>query len=285
MDNTETDALINLGRHLFYERRLSLNEDRACGICHEQAKGFTDGFVRAVGTTGEIHPRNTLTLLNTSSRHRLGWLDQNLESVSEHMLIPLLGTDPVEMGMNGRIHQILETLSREAVYIALIDGLNRSEKRLGLELMQLALETFIMEIVTYDSPYDRFLKGETNAISAAAKRGADLFFSADMPCTGCHGGDDFDRRADGQHGWFNTGLYELGESRYPAGREGLFERTGRFDDIGRYRTPTLRHLALTAPYYHDGTGATLGDVLKKLQRRWPDHVFRTECGRRAHEPI
>ena len=89
-----------------------------------------------------------------------------------------------------------------------------------------------MEIVTYDSPYDRFLQGETNAISAAAKRGADLFFSADMPCTGCHGGDDFDRRTDGQHGWFNTGLYELGESRYPAGREGLFERTGRFDDIG-----------------------------------------------------
>ena len=66
--------------------------------------------------------------------------------------------------------------------------------------------------------------------------------------------------ADGQHGWFNTGLYGLAESRYQ--RDVVSERTGRVDDIGRYRTPTLRHLAFTAPYYPDGTGATLGDVLK-----------------------
>ena len=69
-----------------------------------------------------------------------------------------------------------------------------------------------------------------------------------------------------RHGWFNTGLYNLEKGRYPAGREGLWERTGLPTDIGKYRVPTLRHLALTAPYYHDGSGATLSDVLKNYNR-------------------
>ena len=72
LEGAQAQAWVALGRHLFYERRLSLNEDRSCGICHEQAKGFTDGFVRAVGTTGELHPRNTATLINVAQRPALG---------------------------------------------------------------------------------------------------------------------------------------------------------------------------------------------------------------------
>ena len=72
----EDTILFKLGRHLFYDRRLSLNYDRSCGICHEQAKGFTDGFVRGVGTLGDIHPRNTLSLINVVTRRSLGWITQ-----------------------------------------------------------------------------------------------------------------------------------------------------------------------------------------------------------------
>ena len=76
---------VELGRHLFYERRLSSEGNRSCGICHEPALGFTDGFVRAVGTTGELHPRNTLTLTNVGSRESLTWTPDAPESLEEQL--------------------------------------------------------------------------------------------------------------------------------------------------------------------------------------------------------
>ena len=95
-------ALVELGRHLFYDTRLSINEKRSCGLCHEQAKGFTDGFVRAVGATEEVHPRNTLSLTNVSTRTSLTWLGSSPDTLEEQLLTPLLGMHPIEMGMGGR---------------------------------------------------------------------------------------------------------------------------------------------------------------------------------------
>ena len=113
-------SVIELGRHLFYERRISLNNDRACGICHEQAKGFTDGFVRAIGTTGEVHPRNTHTVLNVESRNTLSWLHPETMTLSEHVLIPLLGTQPIEMGAQEKIQTMLAELNADPKYQALL---------------------------------------------------------------------------------------------------------------------------------------------------------------------
>ena len=89
-EGISNDSLVLLGRHLFYERRLSLNENRSCGICHEQAKGFTDGFVRAVGTEGHIHPRNTFTVINSGTRESLSWLDPKPQQLSEQLQSSLL---------------------------------------------------------------------------------------------------------------------------------------------------------------------------------------------------
>ena len=116
--------------------------------------------------------------------------------------------------------------------------------------------------MSYDAPYDRYLAGDSAAINDAAKRGEILFFSERTSCSSCHGGADFDQPTYNRHGWFNTGLYSIDLGFYPKFRQGLYELSGQRADIGRFRIPTLRHLALTKPYYHDGTGASLTDVLR-----------------------
>lgn len=257
------EPMAELGRHLFYERRLSLNNNRSCGICHEPPKGFTDGFVRAVGATGQVHPRNTLTLLNAASRETLSWLHPEPQPVSEQFLIPLLGEDPIEQGASPILDEALRQMNADPTYRRLLASLPDPAPSIDLDLMGVALEAFVRQLNTYDSPYDRFLAGDAQALSPSAQRGAALFFSDAVPCASCHGGLDFDQPGDHgeRHGWFNTGLYDLGQGQYPPGRQGLFELTGAVADTGRYRVPTLRHLALTAPYYHDGTGASLADVI------------------------
>ncbi|MEE2788963.1 MAG: cytochrome c peroxidase [Myxococcota bacterium] len=259
-----TSELVELGRHLFYERRLSLNENRSCGICHEQAKGFTDGFVRAVGTEGDVHPRNTLTILNAGSRETLSWLTPTKQTLAEQLLIPLLGESPVEMGGKGIIDRVIGELNADPVYIALLTNLDAASE-LSIDLIAEALQAFMETLISRDSPYDRAVAG-LSTLPPEVARGAELFFSSKIGCAQCHGGIDFDEPDDNRHGWFNTGLYNVGDSRYPAGREGLWEVTQDVADIGRYRTPTLRHLALTGPYYHDGSGATLKDVLANYNR-------------------
>ena len=254
-------ALVELGRLLFYERRLSLNGDRSCGICHEQAKGFTDGFVRAVGTTGELHPRNTLTLINVVRRESLSWLSPAPQALEEQLLTPLLGEAPIEQGAAPLIERALPAFSQEQPYRSLLEALEL--EALSLPLLTRAISSFMRTIRSEDSPYDRALRGEVGALSDAATRGQALFFSERVGCTRCHGGLDFDQPAGGErHGWYNTGLYLLPGGRYPPGREGLYELSGATEDIGKYRVPTLRGLAFTAPYYHDGTGASLRSVLR-----------------------
>ncbi|MEE2755494.1 MAG: cytochrome c peroxidase [Myxococcota bacterium] len=255
-----SSPLVELGRHLFYERRLSFNNDRSCGICHEQAKGFTDGFVRAVGTTGAIHPRNTLTLLNVSERRTLSWVDPSPVSLAQQLLVPLLGTEPIEMGAAESIDDMLDELNGDHRYQQLLVAAGATA--LDLDLLALSIAAFVSSLTTYDAPYDRFLAGDETAIDEVVKRGEALFYSRRTLCSSCHGGADFDQPMDGRHGWFNTGLYSLETGTYPSSRQGLYELTGQPSDIGRFRVPTLRHLALTKPYYHDGTGATLRDVLE-----------------------
>ena len=267
---------IELGRHLFYERRLSLNEDRSCGICHEQAKGFTDGFVRAVGTTEEIHPRNTLSLINVSHRSSLGWISQEHTSLESQLLIPLLGDMPVEMGLSAILYDRLEELNADPTYQAFLSKLKLS--KLTLDHIQNSIAQFERTLTSDHSPYDDYISGNKDALSPSAQRGLSLFTEV-LSCGSCHGGRDFDQPESAvqdldaplsstalelhheRHGWFNTGLYHLDGGRYPPQREGLYERTSRTEDIGKYRVPTLRNLAFTAPYYHDGSGASIDDVL------------------------
>lgn len=271
-DNPQTAEKVELGRHLFYELRLSRNENRACGTCHEQAKAFTDGFHRAVGTENDLHGHNTMALANLGYRTQLGWSSPTPRSLEVELLVPLLGEDPIEMGMGGREADMLAMLAGDPLYAELFATAFPDESEpVTLTNLARAIAAFERTLLSVDAPLDRYLRGDDDAISPAAARGWALFRSPELGCLGCHGGLDFasPTDADGnviaEAGYFNIGLYDLdGSGAYPESAQGLFATTGVPTDMGRFRTPTLRNLAYTAPYMHDGSVINLTELVDIL---------------------
>jgi cytochrome c peroxidase len=272
--NFMTAAKVELGRHLFYDVRLSGNRTQSCASCHQQERAFTDGKARGEGSTGELHPRGAMSLLNVAYVPRLTWAHPHLDLLEEQALVPLLGTAPIEMGLAGQEPRFLAEAAADARYVALAakafpDGA-APPGTLTLQQVTQALAAFQRSLLSFRSPYDRYrFLDQPDAISPAAKRGEILFFSGEKAgCFQCHGGTLFAgalrtaARPEETATFHNTGLYNLvGEDPYPAPNRGVFEHTGNRQDIGKFRAPTLRNVAVTAPYMHDGSIATLREVL------------------------
>jgi cytochrome c peroxidase len=269
-DNPMSDEKVALGRHLFYERRLSRDGTLACATCHDPARAFTDGRARAVGVTGEVHPRGSMSLANVAYSPVLTWANPLLKRLEQQALVPMFGERPVEMGLAGREKALLATLRADARYGSLFrEAFPGEDDPFTLGNLTRALASFQRTLISGTSPYDRFKNGrQPDAISDAAKRGEALFFSDRLECFHCHGGFTFSQTVDHEGKpapeveFHNTALYNLdGQGSYPAGGQGLLEVTGRAADMGRFKPPTLRNVAVTAPYMHDGSIATLAEVL------------------------
>jgi cytochrome c peroxidase len=273
-DNPMSDAKVELGRWLFYDVRLSGNGTMACATCHIQALAFTDGKPRSVGSTGEVHPRSSMSLVNTAYASRLTWANHLLDKLEDQALTPLLGDRPVEMGLGGHEDRLVTLLRSEQRYSELLgEAFPTDADPHSLLNSVRSLAAFVRTIISYDSPYDRYLAGDAAAISEAAVRGMDLFFSERLECFHCHGGFNFTDSTTHANtnidrvGYHNTGLYNLdGNGAYPADNTGLYDMTGVRRDMGRFKAPPLRNVALTAPYMHDGSVATLEDVLAHYER-------------------
>ncbi|MCB9742746.1 MAG: di-heme enzyme [Alphaproteobacteria bacterium] len=269
-DNPMTRAKVELGRHLFYEPMLSENETQSCGSCHLQELAWTEGLGQALGSTGETHPRGAMSLVGVGYASTLTWANPVLRTLEDQALVPLFGEHPVEMGMSGQEALLLERLSEDALYQGLFeDAYPEEPEPITLSHVTGAIASFERSIISHDSPYDQLrYKGEWDALSESALRGMDLFFGERLECFHCHGGFNlsdstahegtvFDERP-----FHNTGLYNLdGTGAYPPDNMGLYEITGVETDMGRFRAPSLRNIALTAPYFHDGSAATLDEVL------------------------
>jgi cytochrome c peroxidase len=270
-DNPMSVAKVELGRRLFYDRRMSVNGRQSCASCHRQELAFTDGKAAASGTTGEPHPRGSMSLANIGYAPALTWGNPTLVSLEDQALVPMFGTHPVELGLEGRGERFLQEIARDAVYQRLFPRVySGSDTPYTVQNVVRAIAAFQRTIVSMRSPYDRYrYLGDTTAISAAAKRGEAFFFSGPKGgCFQCHGGWNFsgpvrfDGRPEVRAVFFNTGLYNLaGALSYPPPNTGIHEFTKRPEDVGKFRAPTLRNIAVTAPYMHDGSIATLGEVL------------------------
>jgi cytochrome c peroxidase len=270
-DNAMNAAKVELGRYLFYDKRISLNGKESCASCHRQELAFTDGLARAEGTTGEKHPRSSMSLANVGYSTSLTWANPSLSSLEEQAMIPILGTEPVELGLKGHEERFLADIQGDPVYQKLFPQAFPGENALyTMPNVARALAAFERTIISVNSPYDRYrYGGEPNAVPDTAKRGEVLFFSGERTaCFQCHGGWNFNGavRYDGSEipkaEFHNTGLYNVsGEFSYPSPNTGLYQFTHRREDIGKLRIPTLRNVAVTAPYMHDGSVATLSDVI------------------------
>jgi cytochrome c peroxidase len=269
-DNPMSDAKVELGRRLFYDTRLSGNGAFSCSSCHRQANAFADARNLPFGSTGQPHPRNSMSLPNVAYQVVLGWANTVTRRLEEQALIPMLGETPVELGLAGREEELLNRLRAVALYTALFRAAFPDDAApITLGNVTKAIATFERTFVSGDSPYDRFRRGDAGALSDAARRGEALFRGDRLKCSQCHSGVMFTNAArwvgsppPENPEFFNTGLYNIdGAGAYPAPNTGLKAISGVASDMGKFKVPTLRNIEVTFPYMHDGTVATLSDVI------------------------
>jgi cytochrome c peroxidase len=269
-DNPMSAAKVLLGRYLFYDARTSVNGTMSCASCHRQRLAFADGRSRPAGATGEFLKRRAMSLVNVAYASVLTWSRPSLRSLEQQVLVPLLTGEPRELGIGGRPEELIRVLRMDSVYQPLFHHAFPDERDpFTIQNASKAIASFERSIVSARSPYDRYRYGEPNAISDSAKRGELLFFSAPVAaCYRCHGGFDFSDAVDcvgcapGPIPFHNNGLYNLpGALSYPPFGLGIYEFTGRPEDVGKFKAPTLRNIALIAPYMHDGSIPTLEAVI------------------------
>ena len=266
-DNPMSDAKTELGKQLFFDPRLSLEGAVSCNSCHNVMAGGEDGMATSQGHRGQRGGRNAPTVWN-SAFHKVQFWDGRAASLEEQAKGPL--TNPIEMAMTNhdlvikRINQVPEYVSSfEKVFGKKGDVVN-------IENTAKAIAAFERTLVNMDSPYDRFLKGDKKALSAEAKKGAELVQS--VGCVSCHQGTHFSGPDAIPMG---TGFYQK-FPMYPGSEydkkynlvkdTGRMEVTKKSEDKNFWRVPTWRNIALTSPYFHNGSVKDLDEAVRVMAK-------------------
>jgi cytochrome c peroxidase len=277
-DNPMTEAKVALGRHLFYDTRLSANETQSCSTCHLQQYAFADKNQVGIGSTGEHHTRNPQHLANAGYYTTYTWANPALGTLERQIIIPITGDAPVELGVTeGNEEEVLERFRSDIAYQQMFaDAFPGVDNPFRLHYVVKALASFIRTLNSFNSPYDRYLRGEPDALSEAQKRGMALFMGEKAECFHCHDGINFSDSTANEKSFYinqffhNIGLYNLdgmeGNGAYPLDNQGLYEITMEPADRGKFKAPSLRNVEVTSPYMHDGSMATLEEVIELHSR-------------------
>ena len=274
-DNPMSVAKVELGRHLFYDRRLSINNTMSCATCHLPAMAFADGKQVPEGATGTFLARNSPGLQNVAYLSTYTWGNPVLETLEQQVVVPLFGDAPIELGTGVDLEGVLARLAADPLYPPLFQAaFPREAAPVSRAAIIRAVAAFTRSMISGGSPYDRYqYGGDRTALSDSARRGMDLFFSERAECYHCHSGLNLSNafRAQGsasiERVFENNGLYNVGNAGlYPPNNPGLYEFSRKPEDHGKFRVPPLRNLGFTAPYMHDGSVATLEDVVAMYAR-------------------
>lgn len=268
-DNPMSEAGVDLGRHLFYDKRLSGNGTQACASCHFQDRAFTDGFAVSKGSTGQFTHRNAQQLGNVAYSPTLTWANPSLLSLEKQMEVPLFSEDPIEMGLNdSNKAQVLQRLADLPLYQQkFATAFAGQGSPISWSNVVKAIASFQRSMITGNSKYDQFVAGKV-PFTPTELRGMNLFFGEKAECFHCHGSFNFNDQV--VHAstrvlelpFSNTGLYNIGGTgAFPEFNRGVFELSGLPRDMGMFRAPSLRNVEVTAPYTHDGSIETLEGML------------------------
>ncbi|MEW6981420.1 MbnH family di-heme enzyme [Colwelliaceae bacterium 6471] len=277
LDNPMSLAKVELGKVLFFDKNLSANQKQSCASCHIQQYAFAENRDRSVGSTGMLHRRNAPALVNIAYNKTLTWAHDGITSLEQQILLPMFGQSPVELGITGHEQQVwsrFQTPRYRTLFAKAFPNVDIAQAYdiSYFDLIVKALASYVRSLISLNSPFDDYAyQGQDNAISDSALRGMNLFFSEKFECHHCHGGFNFtqstshEQQLIDRRPFHNTGLYYVNHaddsSGYPSEDIGLGEISALARDNGRFRAPTLRNITVSAPYMHDGSIATLSDVL------------------------
>jgi cytochrome c peroxidase len=247
---------VSLGRRLFHDKRLSRDDTVACASCHDLELGGGDASPVAMGVANQRGTVNSPTVLNSAFNFSQFW-DGRAATLEEQAEGPV--HNPIEMDTNW--DQVIKKLSLDAEYVQQFkaiwsDGIKPA-------YLQSAIAEFERSLITPDSAFDRYLKGDSQALDANARKGWDLF--RNLGCIACHQGVNV-----GGNMYASLGV--MGDYFADRGRPlaksdmGRFNVTGREEDRYRFKVPTLRNVARTAPYFHDGSVAKLEQAVEGMAR-------------------
>lgn len=241
-----TEAKVALGKLLFFDKRMSLDGTVSCATCHDPKKGWTDQRPTTIGVRQQLGRRNTPTILNAAYHETQFW-DGRALTMEEQAKDPI--SNPKEMGL---------THPQATARIAAIRGYERhfksafGDRTITIERIVQAMGSFQRTILTGNSPYDRYMAGERGALKTDALRGMTIF-NGKGNCAACHSGPDM---TDGRFHNVGAGMQRRVQDL------GRYEVTKQDADKGAFRTPALRNLSDTFPYMHDGSLATLEQVIE-----------------------
>lgn len=242
--NPITEAKVELGKQLYFDTRLSKDNTVSCATCHDPSKGWSNGDKVATGIGGQKGGRSAPTILNAAYFPLQFW-DGRARELEGQALGPI--QNPIEMGMP--LDEVVAKLNQ-------VEGYKQKFRQVfGTDVtadgIAKALGSFERTILSGDAPYDRWVAGDKKALSESADRGRILFFGK-AHCSACHAGPSFT-----DHGFHNIGVGIKAEKP----DFGRFDHSKQEGDKGSFKTPTLRDIARTAPYMHDGSLATLEEVV------------------------
>lgn len=246
-NNLITPERVALGKALFFDPRLSGSNWISCATCHNPALGWSDGLPTAIGHGMKILGRATPTVLNSAYQRKQMW-DGRFRSLEEQALGPIAAE--VEMSQN--LDEVIAELKEITGYHVLFEKAYPGEG-ITKDTLAKAIASFERTIVSNDAPFDRWIKGDEKALSESAKNGFSLF-EGKANCIACHQGFNF----------IDDGFHNLGlKGNQDAGRHAQIPLPVM---MGAFKTPTLRDVALTSPYMHNGMYKTLGEVVAHYNR-------------------
>ena len=243
--NAPTAEKIALGKQLYFDPRMSQDSTVSCATCHDPQKGWSNGDAVATGVGGLKGGRSSPTIIN-AAYGKLQFWDGRAADLEEQALGPI--QNPIEMTMS--LDKVVERLNQIAGYRQQFQSVFGTD--VTSEGIALAIAAYERTVLSGDAPYDRFKAGDTAALTESAQRGLKLF-TGKARCSACHSGPNFTDNA-----FHNLGVGILNE-KPDLGRAEISKLEG---DRGAFKTPTLREIARTAPYMHDGSLATLEDVVE-----------------------
>lgn len=249
-DNPMSPEVLALGQKLFFDTRLSQANDRSCATCHEAEKGYGDGEPTFEMINGDAGARNSPTIIN-SGYYTSNFWDGRAKSLEEQALGPIQNPNEMNQDINALLEELKAIEGYQIAFAAAFsDGIT-------IDNIAKALAAFERQIVVTDTRYDQFMEGNIDALTQQEYRGLDLFAGKAM-CSTCHNGPNLT-----DNNFYNVGL----ESE----DEGLYALTKKAGDMGKFRTSGLYGITHTAPYMHDGSIATLEEVIDYYDKGGDEH--------------